>query len=110
MVLSKTYYQEEMSRLLSDCDTYQLLGSDPVLKFKEELHFLVEKGKNRGVLSHKEVLYLDPLFCRTPIIYFLPKIHKSLEQPPGRPIVNGIDSVTVILGQYIDFFPPAFGY
>ncbi|XP_040183666.1 uncharacterized protein LOC120916795 [Rana temporaria] len=36
------------------------------------------------------------------------KIHKSKDQPPGRPIVNGIESLTSRMGQYIDFFiqPP----
>lgn len=102
--MSMQYYKDEMSRLLGDTDTYQVLLSDPLLNFKEELHGLVTKGENRGVLNHKEALYLDPLFCRTPIIYFLPKIHKSLSQPPGRPIVNGIDSVTSRLGHYIDIF------
>ena len=75
-----------------------------MLEFKSELHYLVARGKHIGVLGPKEALYLDPLFCRTPIIYFLPKIHKDSTNPPGRPIVNGIDSVSSRLGQYIDSF------
>lgn len=39
-----------------------------------------------------------------PIIYSLPKIHKDKENPPGRPIINGIGSVCSRLGQYIDWF------
>ena len=104
VVLSKTYYQEEMTRLLSDSDTYLLLRGDPMVHFKNELHSLVEKGKQEGVLNKKKSSYLDPFYCRTPIIYFLPKLHKNSERPPGRPIVNGIDSVTSRLGQYLDYF------
>lgn len=37
-------------------------------------------------------------------LYFLPKIHKDPQLPPGRPILNGIDSVSAHLGQYIDYF------
>lgn len=43
-------------------------------------------------------------------MYFLPKIHKSIKQPPSRPIVNGKDSVTARVGQHIDFFPSASGH
>lgn len=42
------------------------------------------------------------------MIYTVPKIHKNKENPPGRPIVNGINSVTARLGEYIDnFIQPA---
>lgn len=36
-------------------------------------------------------------------MYYLPKVHKNATQPPGRPIVSGIDSVTSRVGRYIDF-------
>ncbi|XP_040212329.1 uncharacterized protein LOC120943214 [Rana temporaria] len=104
VVLSKAYYFEEMSRHLSDRSTYSVLRGDPMVMYKNELHSLVEVGKGKGVLTSKEASYLDPFYCRTPIIYFLPKLHKDAERPPGRPIVNGIDSVSSRLGQYLDVF------
>ncbi|CAH2301946.1 Hypothetical predicted protein, partial [Pelobates cultripes] len=36
--------------------------------------------------------------------YYLPKIHKRLENPPGRPIISGIGSLTSNISQYVDFF------
>lgn len=69
-----------MGHLLSDRDMYKLLNKDPMMELKDELHTIVEDGKGRGVLSKKEAAYLDPLFCRTPI-------------------VNGIESISAILGQ-----------
>lgn len=80
-----------------------MLTKGPMFQFKEELHSLIERGKHIGVLNSKEASYLDPSFCRSPIIYFLTKIHKNSTNPPGRPIANGIDSVSSRLGQYIDF-------
>lgn len=47
---------------------------------------------------------MDASARRTPIIYCLLKIHKDAQSPPRRPIVNGIESVSSRLGQYIDFF------
>lgn len=51
----------------------------------------------------KEAKYLNPVACRTPI-YFLPKIHKSMMEQLGRPIIIGIELVCSKLSQYIDTF------
>lgn len=34
----------------------------------------------------------------------VPKIHKNLEQPPWKPIINGIQSLNARLGEYVDKF------
>lgn len=93
-----------MENLLGDRNTYRVLTKDPMLQFKDELHSFIERGIHVGVLNKKEENYLEPLFCSTPIVYFLPKIHKDCVNPPGKPIINGIDSVSSKLGQYIDIF------
>lgn len=93
-----------MGRLLGDVNNYKVLKSNPIFESKKDLNILVQKGLKRKVLSKKEAMYLYPSACRTPIIYFLPKVHKDVLYPPGRPIVNGIKSVSACLGQYIDFF------
>lgn len=41
---------------------------------------------------------------RKPVIYFLQKVHKDPINPPGRPIISGLDSVTSQIGKYIDGF------
>lgn len=35
-------------------------------------------------------------------MYYIPKIHKDKSNPPGRPIVSRIESLTSRLGKYID--------
>lgn len=104
VILDKSKYLEELHKLLEDRETYQILNKDPMLVYKDELHWLIEEGKSGNILTKKEASYLDPFFCKTPIIYCLPKIHKDMINPPGRPIVNGIDSISSWLGQYIDHF------
>lgn len=56
-----------------------------------------------GILDKKEKNLLIPLAPHIPLMYYLPKVHKDPVNPPGRPIVSGIDSVTSPIGHYIDF-------
>lgn len=58
----------------------------------------------KNILTKKEAKYLVPETCRIPIIYTVPKIHKNQTQPPGRPIINGIQSINARIGQYVDKF------
>lgn len=81
-----------MNNFLSDRDTYIPLRINPVHVYKIEL----EKIVNRG--------FLVPLAVCTPIMYYLPKIHKKPVCPLGRPIISGMDSVTSRVGKYIDFY------
>ncbi|CAJ0962483.1 unnamed protein product [Ranitomeya imitator] len=39
-----------------------------------------------------------------PTFYMLPKVHKSLSNPPGRPIVSGIEGLYEKSCIYLDFF------
>lgn len=104
VILDKDSYNNEMQRILSDADTYLPLQSDPTLSFKRELKGLIDKGYNMGILNKKEREHLIPLAPRLPVMYILPKIHKTLVNPPGRPIISGIDSITSRVGKYIDFY------
>lgn len=45
-----------------------------------------------------------PVTPRISIIYYLPNVHKSLNNPRGRHIVSGINSITSRIGKYVDVF------
>ncbi|CAJ0944251.1 unnamed protein product [Ranitomeya imitator] len=47
----------------------------------------LHKFSNLGVLDTKTCEYLTKSHPITPVFYILPKIHKKLERPPGRPKV-----------------------
>lgn len=99
---NRSDYIKEGYRLLSDPTTYVALPSDPLPNFQPELKTLVEEAWRDGILTKKEKSFMLPAVCSTPYFYHLPKVHKSLENPPGRPIVAGTDSFTAGLSQYID--------
>lgn len=54
----------------------------------------------RYMLEEKQELMNDS--PRIPILYLIPKIHKDLNRPPGRPIVSGVESIFSPLAIYVD--------
>lgn len=91
-----------MDKILNDRETYKLLNPNPIRKFKKELEVLIYYGVRKGISNKHEEKYLVPTSCKTPVIYYIPKIHKDKTSPPGRPIVSGIESLTARLGENID--------
>lgn len=105
---TKDNYLKEIQRQLQDESTYTKLPKNPIPQIKRGLEHIVQMVVKKSILNNKEVRYLVPDLCRIPVIYTVPKIHKNQENPPRRPIVNGINSVTSRLGEYIDnFIQPA---
>ncbi|XP_077334619.1 uncharacterized protein LOC143975965 [Lithobates pipiens] len=104
VILNKADYEQEMANLLNIPDTYKQLKQNPKEEYNKKLNNYVQKGLNKGILNKKEARYLIPNAPKTPVIYYVPKIHKSQAQPPGRPIVSGIDSLFSRLGAYVDGF------
>lgn len=103
VVLSKEYYNNELLGQLSDTNTYIKLRGNPTREYKGELYELIQKGSMKNILTKKEE-YLIPETCSVPIIYTVLKIHKDQLNPPGRTIINEIQSINARLGEYVDKF------
>ncbi len=91
-------------RQLDNREYYEPLLSNPIEQMKTELMEILSHAKNEEWISQKEH---DSLFCNSPRIpsfYMLPKVHKNLENPPGRPIISGNGSITEPASQFVDFF------
>lgn len=80
------------------------LTSDPFPGFLADLKGLGEGAWQGGVLDDREKKFLLPSICSTPYFYHLLKVHNSLINPPGRPIVASMNSFTSGLSIYIDYF------
>lgn len=102
VVMDKTDYVKEIERQLSDSSTYQLLTDNPTNKFTSELRNLVEGQARSNGLSPETTALLVPQNPITPKIYILPKIHKGVTPPPGRPIVSGCGSPTERISAFVD--------
>lgn len=104
VLLNKADYIKEANRLLSNKTTYRKLKKDPTIDFTIEVNVIVKSALERGVINKTEASFFTKSFYQTPYFYYLPKVHKNLTSPPGRPIVAAMDSVTTGFSQYIDQF------
>lgn len=89
---------------LNDKDCYTTLSRNPLEPYKTEIDQVLEKALQRGWITVKEKYFLTVKHPICPVFYGLPKIHKSLIDPPLRPIVSSIGCLTEPPSQYLDFF------
>uniref|UniRef100_A0A8C5N067 Reverse transcriptase domain-containing protein n=1 Tax=Leptobrachium leishanense TaxID=445787 RepID=A0A8C5N067_9ANUR len=102
VIMSAEYYKDESNRILNDQGTYKKLNKNPGKDIQERFTRYLEEGHSLGILNDQEFKYLKIEHPRTPVFYFLPKIHKDPVRPPGRPIISGVGSVSSRVSEYID--------
>ena len=86
VVWDRDDYIQKTEKQLSGKEIYVEVSNDPH-PFMNTIHRAVQKIRKRGDLSTDHIKYFmvkDSKFAR---FYFLPKIHKRLENVPGRPVI-----------------------
>uniref|UniRef100_A0A8C5LSW4 Uncharacterized protein n=1 Tax=Leptobrachium leishanense TaxID=445787 RepID=A0A8C5LSW4_9ANUR len=89
---------------LNDNDGYRKLGCDPTQLFTKDLQILLTQGVQLKLISDDNFKFLLPKYPTIPTLYCLPKTHKSLVSPPGRPIVSGNNSLTEHISEFVDCY------
>ena len=87
VVWDKENYTKEAEKQLGDSDVYEEVPDDPE-PLISTIHRTIEKIRKRGDLKKETIKYFevkDPKFAR---FYLLPKIHKRLNNVPGRPVIS----------------------
>ena len=76
--------------------------------YRKEIQNIVEDLFQNGEIDISVRKYLTDTTCRTSQLYLLPKIHKNMNPPPGRPIISGNGCPTEKMSQFVDHFlnPP----
>uniref|UniRef100_A0A8C5M1L9 Reverse transcriptase domain-containing protein n=1 Tax=Leptobrachium leishanense TaxID=445787 RepID=A0A8C5M1L9_9ANUR len=101
-IMSKDQYECMVKTLLDDNKVYVKLPQDPTKRFMGQLGEILIHGYEKGHISEEEYRFLKTDKPVIATFYALPKVHKNLEKPPGRPIVSGIGNLTQNCSQYID--------
>ncbi|CAJ0934922.1 unnamed protein product [Ranitomeya imitator] len=102
VVMDKTLYKNEVYRQLSDTTTYKKLSYNSTQTIQDVIRTTLDGFQTRGILDCKTRAFLTKKHPITPVIYILPKIHKCLHNPPGRPIVASTDSILAPISIYLE--------
>lgn len=86
-------YRKEAYRQLNDTDFYWKLKVNPTQEFQKKILEVTDMALQLNWISKSEHDFLNCRHPVVPVFYMLPKIHKSLVNPKGRPIVASRDSV-----------------
>uniref|UniRef100_A0A803TWT5 Reverse transcriptase domain-containing protein n=1 Tax=Anolis carolinensis TaxID=28377 RepID=A0A803TWT5_ANOCA len=102
VLLNRKDYINEAMRHLGDQAFYKPLTKDPTNKIRNLIRIVCTEGLSMGYISEKQYDFLQKQNPRIPVFYVLPKIHKGIFPPPGRPIVSGTSSILEPLAQFLD--------
>ena len=92
-------YRTEARRQLSDTTFYSRVDKDLTSTHQDTISHTIRNFIQTGDLPEtaRDLIATTP---RTPVMYFLPKIHKPND--PGRPIVSACGCPTEIISSYLD--------
>ena len=97
-------YILEGVRQLSDTKFYVETDDDLTSQHQQEISHLLNTLVAKDEISEECRNYLDPANTKASRFYLLPKIHKRLPNPPGRPIVSSNNSPTEKISAFVDHF------
>ena len=99
VILDKEFYQNEINQLLSDESKFKKIPRDPTEEMKKEInkHISFVNNNSKSVKLHKLEGKYKPGY-----IYGNPKIHKRLINPPLRPIISQIGTITYELSKHLN--------
>jgi len=104
VVMDTSMYIAEAERQLNNGQAYMRLPNNPTVAHHNEITKVVDQLLHKGEIDRKCADYLVIKEPRTPQFYLLPKVHKGIIPPPGRPIVSGNAGPTERISQLVDHF------
>ena len=98
VIMNRTTYDEKINHILSDKTKYTKKIKDPSAGIKTKLNKLIQTANARKDCNIPKISeHFEPGY-----IYGNPKTHKSQQDPPLRPIVSQIGTVTYSLSKWLN--------
>jgi len=97
-------YIREADRQLSNESVYARLEQDSTPQIADTSNAILRRLRQQDFIDENTLKWalVEKSSLRTQLFYHLPKIHKSLSDPAGRPIVSGVNGPTESLSRLID--------
>lgn len=102
--MTEQQYIKMCLNILNNKTWYRRITASVSHRFANEYKSLIGEAYYIGLIDQDTYNFLDNKFPRMATFYALPKVHKSLKAPPGRPIVSAIGSLTENASRFVDFF------
>lgn len=95
-------YKEICLKILRNTQWYGRSNLVAANKAHEALTKIIIEAFDDNIIDGDTKNFLINKYTKIPFFYALPKVHKGVLPPPGRPIVAGIDSSPEMAGRYVD--------
>uniref|UniRef100_A0A8C5N1S5 Reverse transcriptase domain-containing protein n=1 Tax=Leptobrachium leishanense TaxID=445787 RepID=A0A8C5N1S5_9ANUR len=102
VLMSIDFYERMIYNILDDTDTYARLPKDPTIHFSRQLKDLICLSFEQSLITKSQYEFLLPSSPTIATFYGIPKTHKNINEPPGRPIVSGNDCLTQNASIFLD--------
>ena len=103
VVMNTADYIFEAKRQLSS-KSYAPSNKEFLTEATRQVSSAIQNMHTSGSIDKKRQQYLTPTNPKPGKFYLLPKIHKMVLPPPGRPIVSQTGSPTEKISGYLDYF------
>lgn len=90
----KDKYIAMCRKILDNIDWYTPIPPINLEREQKALFSIIDEAYGEELIDKETMEYLKIEYQRVPILYSLPKVHKSLKDLPGRPIILGNGSLT----------------
>ena len=107
VVWDKQDYIMEAERQLSDESVYETISFNEkqLCTLTDTSNKLFQKLRGKGIIAEKELKYFTYEFNKAANLgklYLLPKIHKRLQDVPGRPVISNCGTPTEKVSEFLD--------
>lgn len=90
VVMNRVQYEHMCFKILNNRERYGEIGSEEVEIAHNHLSSLINEAFHSGVMNKQTRDFLIVTFPKVPVFNALPKEHKGICRPPGRPIISNI--------------------
>ncbi|KAM5151821.1 cytochrome P450 2W1-like [Mantella aurantiaca] len=102
VIMDVQQYLDMCYRILNNTEWYTMVSSNFVDVVYAKFYSLIDEAFDEGTIDQQLRNYIRTPYPTLPTFYALPKTHKNLTTPPGRPIVSGCGGITENLCQAVD--------